>query len=120
MTRVAVFVPGSLGNPALGHYVPAQFDLLSRLSRLFDMTVFWLDTTDGDNALSHVGRVPVNFVGVGRNAPFHRKVGVLIRRAQEEHKRSRFNLVHGFWGSPCWTAEQFAGLYNNLLHHSVS
>ncbi len=109
--RVAIFVPGSLGDVRTSYHVPAQTELISQLAEHIDMNVFSLRLLGGDTAPFSVGRARVVCVDAGREEPFARKVRLLIQRARQEHRRKAFDLVHGIWAIPCGTSAVLAGRF---------
>ncbi len=95
--RVAVIVPGGIGVGHFNEGVPALEALLQALAKQYDLTVFPLGRINADYE-------PQGFTVKALRDDYHRPL--LWRAIQTavrvlaNHLRSRFRLIHGFWGYP--------------------
>jgi glycosyltransferase involved in cell wall biosynthesis len=100
MNRVAILVPGSLGDPTSRYHVPAQVDLVSRLSDEFDISIYSLIKIDGDDHPFRLGNATVRFVPARRTDRGITKVLSLALACYRDHRRVPYDAVHAFWALP--------------------
>lgn len=109
MKRVAVFIPGGVGDPATSMHVPAQVELISRLSVCHDMTVYSVIKPDGNDRPFRCGKAEVKFVGARYDAPIGMMLFHYLKSFSQDHRKKRFDLIHGFWGLPTGAIAVMAG-----------
>ncbi len=104
MTRVALFMPGGVGDPSTPMHVPAQVNLVRRLSERFDLTVYSVIKPDGDSRPFLCGRAQVKFVRARYDDPMAKRIYRFVREFRRDHRRTPFALLHAFWALPCGLA----------------
>ncbi len=109
MIRAAVFIPGGVGDPSTPMHVPAQVDLISRLSRCSELMVYSLIKPDGIDRPFTCGNAEVKFVRARYNSPKAVIAEAYLRSFLADHRRRPFDLVHGIWALPCGALAVLAG-----------
>lgn len=93
-------------------HVPAIVSLVSRLSQHFDVTVYSFVKPDGDDRSFSCGNAQVKFIRAHFDDSAPKKVFQFIKSFREDHKKQKFDLLHGFWGLPCgWIVVMLGKLF---------
>jgi glycosyltransferase involved in cell wall biosynthesis len=99
--RIALVVPGGVDRTGRERVIPALLWLIERLSSRHDVTVFALGQNEEPGEWDLLGARVVD-LGRARRAPLPGLgVGLRIARLCRLLRRTRFDLVHAFWASPC-------------------
>ncbi|MGA9115862.1 MAG: glycosyltransferase family 4 protein [Bacteroidota bacterium] len=109
MKRAALFIPGGVGDPASGMYIPALTGLVRELSLLHDLTVYTLTRPDGKPGPESCGRARIRVLRSRHDSPFPLRAGEFLRAFRADHAASPYDLVHGFWGGATGLAAVLAG-----------
>jgi glycosyltransferase involved in cell wall biosynthesis len=109
MMRVAMLVPGSLGDPSTRYHVPAQVDLVRELSQTIAVRAFSLTKIDGGDRPFSLGSANVQFVRARWNDSLLLRIRRLVGACVRAHRTTPFDLVHGFWMIPAGIAAIIAG-----------
>ncbi|MDJ0837289.1 MAG: glycosyltransferase family 4 protein [Acidobacteriota bacterium] len=107
--HTAVLIPGGLENPALGLYIPALMDLVTRLSQRLHLHIFSLrgPQTSGDSG--RIGGAALTYLPEHAGMGLMRKLNGYRRAFVREHRRRPFSLIHGIWGLPSGLAAVLLG-----------
>lgn len=97
MKRIAIIVPGGVGNGKFQQGVPSMVNLIERLSFDFDIVVYSLIKTE-------IKEVSKNFklksIPVSLKAPGWFKALLLLLWFLTDHLKKRYDLIHAFWALP--------------------
>lgn len=97
MKRIAIIVPGGVGNGKFLQGVPSMVNLIERLSHDFEIVLYSLIKTE-------IKEVSKNFklksIPASINAPSWFKAILLLFRFLTDHWIKRYNLIHAFWAIP--------------------
>jgi len=107
MKRVAIIVPGGIGNGKFLQGVPSMVNLIERLSHDFEITVYSFQP-EADELLTQIkteiNEVSKNFklISIPANIKSSRwiKVLFLLSRFLIDNTINRYDLVHAFWALP--------------------
>ena len=93
--RVAIIVPGGVGNGFFNQGLPAVVNLIAGLAKTYDITVFSMVPVNEDYSPS--GFRIISAPPSRRPLLRYFKLGYRIIK---EHYSQTFDLIHGIWGSP--------------------
>lgn len=107
MKRVAIIVPGGFGTGKNNLGIPVLEQIVKRLSKEFEISVFQLFQVNEDYK-------PEGFELFGfrksNKVEQYLKLFVAFRK---EYRKKKFNVVHGFWAWPCgFCAVLFGKMFN--------
>ena len=97
MKRVAIIVPGGIGNGKFLQGVPSMVNLIERLSHDFEITVYSLIRTGTQEVSKNfkLKSIPAN-----TKTSSWIKVLLLLPRFLRDHLTNKYDLVHAFWALP--------------------
>jgi len=97
MKRVAIIVPGGIGNGKFLQGVPSMVNLIERLSHEFEITVYSLIKTETKEVSKNfkLKSIPAN-----TKTSSWIKVLLLLRCFLRDHLTNKYELVHAFWALP--------------------
>ena len=97
MKRIAIIVPGGIGNGKFLQGVPSMVNLIERLSKDFEIVVYSLIKTE-------IKEVSKNYklksISANIKLPGWVKALLLLPRFLIDHLLNRYDLVHAFWALP--------------------
>jgi glycosyltransferase involved in cell wall biosynthesis len=99
--RIAVFMPGGVGEVNSFVHIPALVNLVSRLSHRFEITVYSVIKPDGVSESFRCGDATVKFIRARYDDHILIRLYHFFMDFRRDHGRRRYDLVHGFWGFPC-------------------
>lgn len=97
MKRIAIIVPGGIGNGKFLQGVPSMVNLIERLSHDFEIIVYSLVKTEAKEVSKYykLKSIPVNLKSPGLT-----KALLFLSRFLIDHMVNRFDLIHAFWALP--------------------
>lgn len=95
--RIAIIVPGGVGNGFHQQGLPALVNLITGLSSLFDVTVYSMVSISKEFNPDHFKIRSIR--ADKRNWTPWRMAKVAIK-VLRDHRKNPFDLFHGFWGGP--------------------
>jgi len=95
MKRVAILVPGGFGTGKNNHGIPVLEQIVKRLSKEFEISVFQLYQVNEDYQPDGFELLAFR---KSNKLTQYLKFFVAFRR---EHRKKKFSAVHGFWAWPC-------------------
>src|SRR6187401_815796 len=96
--RVALFVPGGVDRSAVDRVTPWTAWLVERIARRHDVHVFVAGQEAEAGEWSFFG-ARVHDVGIARS-----RLRRLLHSFGREHRSSRFDVIHAFFGWPAFHA----------------
>ncbi|MBL6449804.1 glycosyltransferase family 4 protein [Fulvivirga sp. 29W222] len=104
--RIAIVVPGGVGNGFYSQGVPALVNLINGLSEQFEVTVYSLievsDTFRPEN-------FKIKSVKTSRDQPVLWRMLSLCFIIWKDHKKQSYDLFHGIWAGPSGMLAVFLG-----------
>jgi glycosyltransferase involved in cell wall biosynthesis len=95
--RIAIIVPGGIGNGKFLQGVPSMVNLIERLSKDFEIVVYSLIKTE-------IKEVSKNYklksIPASIKSPSWVKALLLLPRFLIDHLLNRYDMVHAFWALP--------------------
>lgn len=101
MKRIAMFMPGGVGDVNSPVHIPALVNLVIRLSRRFDITVYSVIKPDDNRGTFSCGDAKVKFINARYDDHIMKRLFHFFMDFRHDHSQQRYDLVHGFWGLPC-------------------
>jgi len=98
--RIAILVPGGLGDVNSGVHISVLFELIERLSQKYEIIAFSHRLPDTQPTVSLCGNAVVKFLDVTHSNGMVRRAFVFLRELYKEHHKKKFDLLHGFWVLP--------------------
>ncbi|HCY75861.1 MAG TPA: hypothetical protein DHV28_08055 [Ignavibacteriales bacterium] len=97
MKRIAIIVPGGIGNGKFLQGVPSMVNLIERLSKDFEIVVYSLIKTEiKEVSKNHkLKSIPASI-----KSPSSVKALLLLPRFLIDHLLNRYDMVHAFWALP--------------------
>ena len=97
MKRIAIIVPGGIGNGKFLQGVPSMVNLIERLSQDFEIVVYSLIKTEAKEVSKNyrLKSIPANI-----KSPSWIKALLLLPPFLIDHLIKRYDLVHAFWALP--------------------
>jgi glycosyltransferase involved in cell wall biosynthesis len=114
MKRVALFMTSSLHSTPAGTYTPVLVDLVARLSKDFTVTVFTVTPPSGETNQYACGDAEVRVVRVRHDASLFLRAAAFTRAFMDVHRANPFDIVHGFWATPCGLAAVCSGMLSGI------
>ncbi len=97
MKRIAIIVPGGIGNGKFLQGVPSMVNLIEKLSKDFEIVVYSLIKTE-------IKEVSKNYklksIPASIKSPSWVKALLLLPRFLIDHLLNRYDMVHAFWALP--------------------
>lgn len=98
--KIALLLPGGLGEIDSGIHIPRMFDLVRRLSDTFSITAYSHSLPGHIPKTLPCGNAEVRFLGATANSSASRRFIEFLSAVSADHHEKRFDLVHGLWGLP--------------------
>ncbi len=111
--RIAVLVPGGIGDLSSGMHIPVLRNLIQHLADTNDVTVYSLARPDWRESFGTCGKARVIFLPSDHRGGTLTKIWRLFKMCLKDHRAIPFDIVHGFWAIPCGVA---AVLLGKFLH----
>ena len=97
MKRIAIIVPGGIGNGKFLQGVPSMVNLIERLSHDFEIIVYSLIKTEAKEVSKNY---KLKSISAGIKSPGWIKALLFLSRFLIDHMQNRFVLLHAFWALP--------------------
>jgi len=107
--RIAILMPGGAAERDEELHIPALYDIVSRLSKSFDITVFSLVTFRERKKEAACGEATIKFVDARYDDHWTKKPWKLYRAFARDHRKKEFSVIHGMLGLPAELATVIAG-----------
>jgi glycosyltransferase involved in cell wall biosynthesis len=107
--RIAILMPGGVAERDEELHIPALYDIVSRLSKTFDITVFSLVAFKERKKEAVCGEARIKFVDARYNDHWTRKTWKLYQAFARDHRKREFSAIHGMLGLPSELATVIAG-----------
>ncbi len=98
--RVAIFIPGGVGDEASGVHIPSIVSLISRLSDRFAITVYPLISPATEASDYRCGNAIVRNLHLRQTDHPLTQLSQLAKLFLRDHHREPYQLLHGFWALP--------------------
>jgi glycosyltransferase involved in cell wall biosynthesis len=95
--RIAIIVPGGIGNGKFLQGVPSMVNLIERLSHDFEIIVYSLIKTEAKEVSKNY---KLKSISAGIKSPGWIKALLFLSRFLIDHMENRFVLLHAFWALP--------------------
>lgn len=102
--RIAVLIPGGVGDASSGMHIPVLRNLIQRLAETNDVSVYSLAIPGWRETDGSCGRARVRFLPSDHRGGTPAKVWRLFNSCSRDHRAMPFDIVHGFWAIPCGVA----------------
>jgi len=113
MIRIAILTHGGVGPQGSTELIPALVNLVSRLSRLFDITVYSATGRANETSSFACGNAQVRYVDARYDDHIARIFLAFRQSLLSDHKELPFELLHGIWSYPSGLAAVILG---KILH----
>ena len=97
MKRVAIIVPGGIGNGKFLQGVPSMVNLIERLCNDFEITVYSLVKTETKEVSKNF---KLKSIPLSLKLPGWVKALLLLPLLFKDHLEKRYDLIHAFWALP--------------------
>lgn len=112
MNRIAIIVPGGAAEYGKGIHIPAVYDLVSRLSEQFEITLYSLSVPGVKQPSLSCGKARVRYLRTHTKSAFVVKFLSFLSVLLRDFRTEQFQLLHGMLG---WPAEAAVVLASRLL-----
>lgn len=100
MKRIAIIIPGGLGEKNSPVTIPWLYNLVEGLSHRYDITVYSLARVDTTATRITPGSFQVCALPADPSSPVMKRLVLLARWMLRDHLSHRYELIHGIWGFP--------------------
>jgi len=112
LKRIAIFVPGGLGDVRSGIHIPTLYSLVERLSYRFEIVAYSHRLPDEQPTLKRCGNATVKYLNATHQTDPATRATVFLKAFLQDNREHPFALLHGMWGIPFGL---YAVLLNKLL-----
>jgi glycosyltransferase involved in cell wall biosynthesis len=109
--KIAVLVPGGVGDENSGMHLPALRTLVEKLAEVHDLRVYSLAPPHWREPNGLCGNSRVSFFPVHHRNATQKKFWLLANACRRDHRIQPFDVVHGFWAIPCGATALALGKY---------
>jgi len=99
--RVAILTPGGVGPSGEKIHIPPLAKLVERLSSRYEIEIFSLNAGRRRRETEHWGNGTIHYIEATYDSTFSQKIFSLSSAVIREHRRRKFDLLHGLWALPC-------------------
>ena len=100
MKKIAIIVPGGVGDPDVDTTIPWLTDFICRIASQFDVTVYSLTVVDNAGISPESDNFRLRHIRARPADSPTKKILWLTGRLLRDHFREKYNLVHGVWSFP--------------------
>lgn len=100
MKKIGIFVPGGVGDKDCAKTNPPLEEFIARISRNFDVTVYSLISVERDKVPSMDLNFNVRSINANRIDSLVKRVFLLSKLFLRDHKREKYQIIHGIWAFP--------------------
>lgn len=112
--RIAVLVPGGVGDASSGMHIPVLRNLIQRLADTNEVYVYSLAPPNWRETSGSCGRARVRFLPLDHRGGALTKTWRLFNMCLRDHRSKPYDLVHGFWAIPCGATTVLLGKYLSI------
>ncbi|HEV8539326.1 MAG TPA: glycosyltransferase family 4 protein [Bacteroidota bacterium] len=99
--RVALLIPGGVGDEDSGVHIPSIVNFVKRIADRYDATVYAIISPEDIRQDYKCGNASVRYLGLSNRDSIAKKVYALASSFVRDHRSHGYDLLHGFWAFPC-------------------
>lgn len=100
MKKIAILVPGGVGNADQKKNIPPLAALIDQLSIKFDITVYSFVKVELPSAGTLAGNIEVRSTDCNIHDSIIKRILLLTFAVLKDYRKKRFNIIHGVWAFP--------------------
>ncbi|RMF54312.1 MAG: glycosyltransferase [Calditrichaeota bacterium] len=100
MKRVAIIVPGGMGEKDSPFTIPFLHEVLVRLSARYRITVYSISPLGESGGEVNTENMIIKAPLTRNNLPFPLLIKSMMDAIKRDHQKTPYHLIHGFWGLP--------------------
>ncbi|MBI1803497.1 MAG: glycosyltransferase [Ignavibacteriae bacterium] len=109
--RIAISVPGGVGDEASGIHIPSVVQFIARLSDHFSLTVYPLISPSSEPADYRCGNAVVRNLHLKQSDHVLSQMSALTKEILRDYRQAPFEIIHGFWALPTGFAAVILGKF---------
>jgi len=100
MKRIALFLPGGVGDEASGIHIPSLVRIICMLAERFSVTVYPIISPPSQLSGYQCGNALVRNLHLKQSEPSFTQLSTLAKAFLHDHRRTPYDLIHAFWALP--------------------